>query len=98
MSPLPTRGQAEGILILRNVQVANNDDGIAVVRAYVHGDLMTRAEFIASIDPTHAYCFAHQNVFTRPEAMICRGAPYACDVDCPKKLLVDVAALREDTV
>ncbi len=42
--PLPTRDQARGILIARHVQVANNEDGIAIVRAFVNGDLMTADE------------------------------------------------------
>ena len=50
MTGLPTREQAEGILILRNVQVANNSDGIAVVQAYVDGELLTHAEWETIID------------------------------------------------
>ena len=50
MAELPTRDYARGILILRNVQVANNEDGIAVVRAYVNGTLMTEAEWKEHLD------------------------------------------------
>ena len=50
MAELPTRDYARGILILRNVQVANNEDGIAVVRAYVNGTLMTEAEWKERLD------------------------------------------------
>ncbi len=42
---LPTRDQARGILMLRDVQVYNNEDGMAVVRAFVGGELMTADEW-----------------------------------------------------
>lgn len=47
MNLLPTRDQARGILILHCVQVANNSDGLAIVDAYVAGDLMTYDEWEA---------------------------------------------------
>lgn len=66
MNNLPTREQTNGILILRNVQVANNSNGIAVVEAYVDDVLMTRQEFIDSLDLDYHAC-THQHVINMQE-------------------------------
>lgn len=54
------------------------------------GDRSNETQQCDELQQRIATCPRHRHIFNRLDAMICRGAPYASDDDCPKQIWVRV--------